>query len=132
DPRSQYYYTQGDGCGTLVECKLCKHAEPRNRMHHLESITEELWFCELEHLYAYKASTDVLYNPNYNLWTRIRHYTESIRSAGSQYEMNRTRIFHLTKVYLQETDLTITEALEPQINDQINRPWSYEEMDLIL
>ena len=46
--------------------------------------------------------------------------------------MNQTRIFCLAKVYLQETDLTITEALEPQINDQINRPWSYEEMDLIL
>jgi len=46
--------------------------------------------------------------------------------------MNQTRIFRLAKVYLQETDLTITEALEPQINDQINRPWTYEEMDLIL
>jgi hypothetical protein len=67
DPRSQYYYTQGDGCGTLVECKLCKHVEPRNRIHNLESITEELWLYKLEHLYAYKASTDVLYNYNYNL-----------------------------------------------------------------
>ena len=62
-------------------------------MHNLESAADDLWFCELEHLYAYKASTDILYNPNYNLWTRIRHYTESSRSAGSQYEMNQTRIF---------------------------------------
>ncbi|CAG8823981.1 2844_t:CDS:1, partial [Dentiscutata erythropus] len=79
-----------DGRGTLVECKLCKTSEPRNRMYNLESISEELWFCDLEHLYAYKASTDVLYNPNYNLWTRIRHYTESNQSAGSQYNMNQT------------------------------------------
>jgi len=101
-------------------------------MYNLESISEELWFCDLEHLYAYKASTDVLYNPNYNLWTRIRHYTESAQSAGSQYNMNQTRIFRLAKIYLQETDMTISEALEPQANDRINQPWSYDEMDLIL
>src|SRR6185437_16625945 len=52
---------QGEECGTLVKCKLCKTSEPRNRIYNLESISEELWFCDLEHLYAYKASTDVLY-----------------------------------------------------------------------
>src|SRR6185312_13785655 len=92
----------------------------------------ELWFCDLEHLYAYKASTDVLYNSNYNLWTRIRHYTESNQSAGSQYNMNQTHIFRLAKIYLQETDMTISEALEPQANDRLNQPWSYDKIDLIL
>ena len=46
--------------------------------------------------------------------------------------MNQTRIFRLAKIYLQETDMSISEALEPQANDRINRPWSYDEMDLIL
>jgi len=46
--------------------------------------------------------------------------------------MNQTRIFRLAKIYLQETDMSISEALEPQANDRINQPWSYDEMDLIL
>ena len=67
DPRSQYYYAHGEGRGTLIKCKLCDKTEPRNRMHNLESTANDLWFCELEHLYAYKASTDILHNSNYNL-----------------------------------------------------------------
>ena len=45
--------------------------------------------------------------------------------------MNQTRIFRLAKIYLQETDMPISEALEPQVNDRINQPWSYDKMDLI-
>jgi len=100
-------------------------------MHNLESLEQALWFCDLEHLYAYKAGQDVLYNSNYNLWTRIRHYTESNRSAGSQYEMNQTRIFRLAKIFLQELDQSLTEALEPLMTDRINQPWSQEEMSLV-
>ena len=93
DPRSIYFYTQGEGQGTRVTCKICQHSDTRSRMHNIESLTKALWFCNLEHIYAYKASQDVLYNPNYNLWTRIQYYTTSTRSAGSQYEINQTRIF---------------------------------------
>ena len=93
-------------------------------MHNLESLEQALWFCDLEHLYAYKAGQDVLYNSNNNLWTRIRHYTESNKSAGSQYEMNQTRIFWLAKIFLQELDQSLTEALEPLMTDCINQPWS--------
>ena len=132
DPRSIHYYTQGEGRGLLVNCKLCKKSEPKSRMYQLESSQEELWFCELEHLYAYKASQDILYNPNYNLWTRIQHYTESTRSAGHQYNMNQTRIFRLAKVLLQESDLTIVEALEPRATDRIHSPWTPEQISLIL
>ena len=93
DPRSIAFYTHGEGRGLLVECQICQKSEPRSKMYRLDSLRAELWFCDLEHLYAYKASQDVLYNPNYNLWTRIRHYTESIQNAGHQYELNQTRIF---------------------------------------
>ena len=93
DPQRIYYYSHGEGRGTLVQCKICEETRPTSKMHNLESLEQALWFCDLEHLYAYKAGQDVLYNSNYNLWTRIRHYTESNRSAGSQYEMNQTRIF---------------------------------------
>ncbi|CAG8676146.1 4709_t:CDS:2, partial [Paraglomus brasilianum] len=85
-----YYYSHGEECGTLVQCKICGETRPTSKMNNLESLEQALWFCDLEHLYAYKAGQDVLYNANYNLWTRIRHYTESNRSAGSQYEMNQT------------------------------------------
>ena len=85
-----------------------------------DSIAQDLWFCNLEHMYAYKAYTDIWYNPNYNLWIRIKHYTESTCYAGSGYELNQTCIFRLAKVLLEESDLTIQEALEPQINDQMN------------
>ena len=101
-------------------------------MYQLESLREELWFCELEHLYAYKASQDVLYNHNYNLWTRIRHYTESTRNAGHQYEMNQTRIYRLAKILLDENDQTIAQALEPLVSDRITQPWNDYEMQLIL
>src|SRR6185295_4712421 len=92
DSRSINFYTEDEGRGFLVECKVCQKSEPRSRMYQLESLSEELWFCDLTHLYAHKASQDILYNPNYNLWIRIRHYTESTRSARSQYDLNQTRI----------------------------------------
>jgi hypothetical protein len=83
-------------------------------------------------MYAYKAASDVLFNPNYNLWIRVKHYTESSRSAGSYYNMNQSKIFRLAKVYLQETDITLQEALEPQTTDRYNQPWNDEDMSLIL
>ena len=97
-----------------------------------DSSAQDLWFCNLEHMYAYKAYSDILYNHNYNLWTRIKHYTESTRSAGSVYNLNQTCIFRLAKVLLEESDLTITEALEPQTNDRMNHEWSMNEMSLLL
>ena len=132
DPQRIYYYSHGEGRGTLVQCKICGETRPTSKMNNLESLEQALWFCDLEHLYAYKAGQDVLYNANYNLWTRIRHYTESNRSAGSQYEMNQTRIFRLAKIFLQELDQSLTEALEPLMTDRINQPWSQEEMQLVL
>ena len=132
DPQRIYYYDQGDGRGTLVPCKICEETRPTSRMYSLESLEQALWFCDLEHLYAYKAGQDILYNPNYNLWTRIRHYTESNRSAGSQYEMNQTRIYRLAKIFLEESNQYLAEALEPQVTDRIHQPWSPEEMSLIL
>jgi hypothetical protein len=101
-------------------------------MQYEDSINQDLWFCNLEHMYAYKAYTDVLYNPNYNLWIRIKCYTESTRYAGGGYDLNQTCIFRLAKVLLEESDQTIQEALEPQINDQMNHEWSMNEMALIL
>lgn len=132
DPRSIHYYTQGNGRGMLVNYKICNKSEPKNRMHNLENSIEDLWFCDLEHMYAYKAASDILYNPNYNLWTRIKHYTESTRSAGSYYHLNQTKVFRLAKVYLQETDLTLQEALEPQTTDRFNQSWNDEEISIIL
>ena len=93
DPRSIQFFTQGEGRGMLVNCKVCDKSDTRPRMCQLDSLREELWFCELEHLYAYKASQDIQYNPNYNLWTRIKRYTESTKNARHQYEMNQTRIY---------------------------------------
>ncbi|CAG8668861.1 13128_t:CDS:1, partial [Dentiscutata heterogama] len=49
DPQSQEYYQTGLKRGTLVNCKICNHQKSRARMHRIESIQEELWFCELEH-----------------------------------------------------------------------------------
>jgi hypothetical protein len=131
DPRSIHYYNQGDEIGLLVTCKLCLKSDPKSRMYRLESLQEELWFCDLEHLYAYKACSDILYNPNCNLWTRIQHYTTSTSNAGHQYDMNQTRIFRLAKIYLEESDQTITEALEPLATDRSNH-WSDDDISLIL
>ena len=132
DPRSIQFFTQGEGRGMLVNCKICDKSDLRSRMCQLDSLREELWFCELEHLYAYKASQDVQYNPNYNLWTRIKHYTESTRNAGHQYELNQTRIYRLARILLEENDQTIAQALEPLISDRITQPWNPYEMQLIL
>ena len=88
DSRSKYFYSQGEGKGILVTCKVYKIEEPRNRMQYLKSMSYDLWFCGHEHMYAYKAYTDILYSTNYNLWTRIRYYTESTKSAGHQLELN--------------------------------------------
>jgi len=77
DPKSIEYYTQGDGQGTLVNCKICNESGPRNHMHYLDDSSASLWFCDYEHMYAYKAASDVLFNPNCNLWIRVQHYTQS-------------------------------------------------------
>ena len=46
--------------------------------------------------------------------------------------MNQTRIFQLAKIFLQELDQSLTEALEPLITDRINQTRSQEEMLLVL
>ena len=51
--------------------------------------------------------------PNYNLWTRVHHYTESTRNAGYAYNFNQSRIFHLAKIQLGESNQDLAEALEP-------------------
>ena len=73
-----------------------------------------------------------MYNTNYNLWTRIRHYTESTKSARHQLELNQTRIFRLAKILLEESDQTIQEALEPLTSDLTNHSWSNDEISLVL
>ena len=69
DPQSIEFFTNGEGRGTLTKCKLCKEQGIRSKMIKLNSSQEDVRFCDLEHLYAYKAAQDVEYNPNYNLWT---------------------------------------------------------------
>ena len=64
-------------------------------MHKLDTTFEDSWFYTLEHLYAYKAAKDVEWNPNYNLWLRVRHYTEFTRNAGYAYDLNQIRIYWL-------------------------------------
>ncbi|CAG8801662.1 22361_t:CDS:1, partial [Dentiscutata erythropus] len=61
------YFTNGDGKETLIQYKLCKEECIRSRMYKLDTIREDSWFCNLEHLYAYKAASDVEWNPNLNL-----------------------------------------------------------------
>ena len=56
DPRSIQFFTQGEGRGMLVNCKVCDKSDTRPRMCQLDSLRKELWFCELKHLYAYKAA----------------------------------------------------------------------------
>jgi hypothetical protein len=93
EPETYEYYTTGLGRGTLVQCKVCNIQKPRSRMHYLESMRGDLWFCELEHMYAYKVSSDLQYNSNYEIWNRIKHYTESNKSVRSQYNLNQDRIY---------------------------------------
>ncbi|CAG8711875.1 15555_t:CDS:2, partial [Racocetra persica] len=54
------------------------------------SIKYYIFSCEQ---YVWKASEDIKYNENYNLRTRILHYTESNKSAGSQYDLNKNEIY---------------------------------------
>src|SRR5260363_147066 len=88
--RSIEFFTNGEGRGTLTKCKLCKEQGIRSKMIKLNSSQEDVRFCDLEHLYAYKAARDVEHNPNYNLWTRVYHYTESSRNAGHSYDLNQS------------------------------------------
>ena len=46
--------------------------------------------------------------------------------------MNQTHIFRLAKIYLQESNQDIAEALEPLITDRTNQLWDEEEINLIL
>ena len=46
--------------------------------------------------------------------------------------MNQTRIFRLAKIYLQESNQDIAEALEPQMTDRTNQSWDEEEINPIL
>ena len=73
-------------------------------MHKLDTTQEDSWFCNLEYFYAYKAAQDIEWNPNYNLWTWVRHYTESTRNVGYAYDFNQSRIFRLAKIQLGESN----------------------------
>jgi hypothetical protein len=101
-------------------------------MYKLDTISEDSWFCNLEHLYAYKAARDVEYNPEYNLWLRVQHYTESTRNAGHAYDLNQSRIYRLAAVQLDESDETIAQALVPQKTDCFNQDYSDSEISIIL
>ena len=57
-------------------------------MHKLDTTQEDSWFCNLEYFYVYKAAQNIEWNPNYNLWIRVCHYTESTRNAGHAYNFN--------------------------------------------
>ena len=101
-------------------------------MHKLDTIWEESWFCSLEHLYAYKAAQDIEWNSNYNLWTQVRHYTESTSNAGHTYDLNQDRIFRLAKIQLGESNQDVIDALEPLITDRYNQGYSDEEINLLV
>ena len=116
----------------LVPCKLCCEEGIRSRMYKLDTISEDSWFCNLEHLYAYKAARDVEWNPNYNLWLRVRHYTESTRNAGHTYDLNQSRIYRLAAIQLDESDETIAQALAPRETDHSNQDYSNEDISIIL
>jgi hypothetical protein len=83
-------------------------------------------------MYAYKVSSDLQYNPNYEIWNRIKHYTESNKSAGSQYDLNQDRIYRLAKVLLEENTQTIKEAMEEQDHDRYSREWTSDEITILL
>ncbi|KAF0557787.1 hypothetical protein F8M41_012246 [Gigaspora margarita] len=123
---------QCEGRGTLTECKLCKKQGIRSKMIKLNSSREDVRFCDLEHLYAYKAAQDVEYNPNYNLWTRVRHYTESSRNAGHSYDLNQSRIFRLAQIQIGESNEDLVHALEPQYDDYSNQGYTYDEVNVII
>src|SRR5260363_415387 len=88
--------------------------------------------CGLEHIYAYKISQDLQYNPNYEIWTRIKHYTKSTRHAGHQYNLNQSRIYRIVQVLLDDNPNKITEVLEEQDTDQYNRNWTNDEITILL
>ena len=72
-------------------------------------------------MYAYKVCQDLIYNENYEIWTRIRHYTKSSQNAEYQYNLNQNRIYRLAQALLEEENLSqITELLIKQDNDQYN------------
>src|SRR5260364_360299 len=132
DPRSIEFFTNGEGRGTLTECKLCKEQGIRSKMIKLNSSREDVRFCDLEHLYAYKAAQDVEHNPNYNLWTRVRHYTESTRNAGHSYDLNQSQIFRLAQIQIGESNEDLAHALEPQYDDHSNQGYTYDEVNVIM
>src|SRR5260363_422923 len=130
--RSIKFFTNGEGRGTLTECKLCKEQGIRSKMIKLNSSREDVRFCNLEHLYAYKAAWDVESNPNYNLWTRVCHYTESSRNAGHSYDLNQSRIFRLVQIQIGESNEDLAHALEPQYDDHSNQDYTYDEVNVIM
>ena len=102
-------------------------------MYRLESIREKFWFCELEHMYAYKVCQDLIYNENYEIWTRIRHYIESSQNAGYKYNLNQSRIYRLAQALLEEENPSqMTELLIEQDNNQYNHNWTTDEIDILL
>jgi hypothetical protein len=101
-------------------------------MHKLDTVEEDTWFCNLEHLYAYKAAKDIEWNPNYNLWTQVKHYTESTRNAGHVYDLNQSRIYRLAQIQLGESNEQIASALEPLATDRSNQDYTDEEINLIM
>ena len=101
-------------------------------MYKLNSFQDNTWFCILEHLYAYKAAKDIEWNPNCNLWIRVKHYTESTHNAGHSYDLNQSRIYRLAQIQLVGNTEALAQALELLETDHSNQDFTDDEINIIM
>ncbi|KAF0538423.1 hypothetical protein F8M41_007829 [Gigaspora margarita] len=64
---------------------------------------------------------------NYDLATRINHHCYSSKSAGSAYDMNFDKIFQIAKVLLEQTELTINQALKERQEDKYSLEYENDD-----
>ncbi|CAG8489041.1 8463_t:CDS:2 [Cetraspora pellucida] len=80
DRRKIEYMKTSEYQRDIVSCVICK--KKHHRMNYLEGIGD---FCNYHHQIVYKVYCDIQ-NPNKEMWTRIRHWTD--RRRLSAYHLN--------------------------------------------
>ncbi|CAG8487995.1 3127_t:CDS:2, partial [Cetraspora pellucida] len=96
----------------IVVCVVCK--KTHHRFSYLDGIGD---FCDYHCQAAYKVYQDIQ-NPNKDLWTRIRHWTETEKLSA--YKMNQSAILRTVLIMKNFLSLLYEKALEDQIGDFFN------------
>ncbi|CAG8776939.1 401_t:CDS:1, partial [Cetraspora pellucida] len=118
DERKIRYKQSSEYQRHLVKCVVCEIEH--SRFNYIEGAED---FCCWDHQIVYLVCRDIT-NPNKDLWTRIRHYTET--GKLSSYKLNKSAILRTVLVKKKILFISYEQALEEKEGDIWNSAGEYD------